>query len=586
MAYYEFPGSLPATVLNGESPFTGWGPDYYTWVYNDYQNAVNVPSPAALSIISVEPNPESGIEVTIQVDITENIIINENVLFAIPTINNGGNYTNMALALGYTDMPLTAIGESQQFIINIPIDPVWDYSELNFVAVLQSGVFGREIDRPILQAAQSESAFPFINAEVIGNIIDQYSSEPVANANIRLGGFETVTDENGDYALPLMIGSYNVYVEDEDYNDFVGQFTIAGNTEVLDITLVRAQLAPNDLAGFPLGNDELELEWVMPGKIKGVREDFDDGVLPEGWSNDSGNWLITDNGSSSTYTIPDFDGYYACITGNNGGMLNLPVFDLSRINELDLTFNVYYRLQNGNSYDLSIMISIDGGNNWNNIYTVPSSSSWNNVNIDLSMYCGEGFDNVQLAFNGDSIGGSDSGCAIDDVICGRGFRNWDILGYNLYEEGNSVPINGNVLIDNRNYSIPLPTVVSSFYVTAMYDTGESQSSNIYVFNSLSGDDHQIETQELQLNAYPNPFNPSTNINYNLSSKLKVVLQVFNVKGQKVRTLVNETQNAGYHNIVWNGKDDNSRNVTSGIYFYKFKINEIDYTNVKKVILLK
>jgi len=589
MAYYEFPGSIPATVINGESPFTGWGSAYYNWIYDGYQSAVNVSSPAILAVNSVAPNAESGIDVTVQVDITETINSTDNILFVILTVYYDAVYFNMALTLGYTDMPLTAIGESQQFVLNIPIDPAWDYSELNFVVVIQNGEFSREIDRPVLQTAQTESSIPFQNAEVTGTVIDTYSQEPVVGAEVRFGGFQTTTDTNGNYILPLMEGAYNVHVNAEDYDEYIDFATINGIGNVLDISLERQKLAPNDLAGFPLGNDELELEWVKPGKIKGVREHFDGGILPEDWSNDSGNWLITDNGSTSTFTIPDFDGNYACITGNNNGMLTLPEFDLSRIVELDLNFNVYYRTQNGNSYNLSVMVSTDGGINWDNIYTVPSSSSWHDVEVDLSMFCGAGFETVQLAFSGDCMGGTDSGCAIDDVVCGRGFRDWDILGYNLYEEGNSVPINGNVLIDNRNYLISLPNVGSSFYVTAMYDTGESQSSNIYVFNSSSSDNHQIAKQDLQLNAYPNPFNPSTKISYHLDSELHVELSIYNIKGQRIRTLVNEKQPAGNHAIIWNGRDDKNSQAASGIYFYEVHINSnevSDYASVKKIILMK
>jgi flagellar hook assembly protein FlgD len=62
------------------------------------------------------------------------------------------------------------------------------------------------------------------------------------------------------------------------------------------------------------------------------------------------------------------------------------------------------------------------------------------------------------------------------------------------------------------------------------------------------------------------------------------IEVFNIKGQKVKTLVNEHMTAGDHNVVWNGKDANNKSVSSGIYFYKMKSGNDSST--KKMILMK
>ncbi len=92
-----------------------------------------------------------------------------------------------------------------------------------------------------------------------------------------------------------------------------------------------------------------------------------------------------------------------------------------------------------------------------------------------------------------------------------------------------------------------------------------------------------KTYDLMQN-YPNPFNPSTIISYQLPENQTVTLDIFNEIGQKIRTLVNETQSAGQHNVTWNGKNDFGLSVSSGIYFYRIKAG--NYINVKKMILLK
>ncbi|MCF8356725.1 MAG: C10 family peptidase [Melioribacteraceae bacterium] len=82
--------------------------------------------------------------------------------------------------------------------------------------------------------------------------------------------------------------------------------------------------------------------------------------------------------------------------------------------------------------------------------------------------------------------------------------------------------------------------------------------------------------------YPNPFNPTTTINYSIAEEGTVELTVYNIKGQKVVTLVNEIKEAGQHSIVWNGKDNNNKTVSSGIYFYRLSTGK---RNMKKKMLL-
>ena len=88
-----------------------------------------------------------------------------------------------------------------------------------------------------------------------------------------------------------------------------------------------------------------------------------------------------------------------------------------------------------------------------------------------------------------------------------------------------------------------------------------------------------------LNAnYPNPFNPTTNISFALPIDSKVSLKIYNVAGQLVRTLVNETMVAGTHTVTWNGANSNGEKVASGIYFYK--LNAGDYSKTMKMVMTK
>lgn len=83
---------------------------------------------------------------------------------------------------------------------------------------------------------------------------------------------------------------------------------------------------------------------------------------------------------------------------------------------------------------------------------------------------------------------------------------------------------------------------------------------------------------------PNPFNPSTTISFSLKKNSNVSIIVYNVKGQKVKSLVSDSYNQGTHSIVWNGLDDNNRPVSSGVYFYRMVSDEFQST--KKAIMMK
>jgi flagellar hook assembly protein FlgD len=70
------------------------------------------------------------------------------------------------------------------------------------------------------------------------------------------------------------------------------------------------------------------------------------------------------------------------------------------------------------------------------------------------------------------------------------------------------------------------------------------------------------------NNYPNPLNPSTTIRFGLAESVDVNLQIYNVNGQLIKSLESGVCEAGFHEAVWNGDDNNGKNVSSGIYFYK------------------
>jgi len=84
--------------------------------------------------------------------------------------------------------------------------------------------------------------------------------------------------------------------------------------------------------------------------------------------------------------------------------------------------------------------------------------------------------------------------------------------------------------------------------------------------------------------YPNPFNPETVIEYQLPKEASVRLQVYNLLGQHIRTLVDEQKEAGYHQVKWDGKDASGKQVTSGMYIYAIEAG--DFRMTKKMVKMQ
>jgi hypothetical protein len=96
--------------------------------------------------------------------------------------------------------------------------------------------------------------------------------------------------------------------------------------------------------------------------------------------------------------------------------------------------------------------------------------------------------------------------------------------------------------------------------------------------------YQLPVTDYHLTNYPNPFNPETKIVFNLPESGNVKLEIYNIKGQKVKTLLDCYMNPGRSEMIWDGKDDNGKRVGSGVYFYQLQTP--DQNIYRKMLLLK
>ncbi len=106
----------------------------------------------------------------------------------------------------------------------------------------------------------------------------------------------------------------------------------------------------------------------------------------------------------------------------------------------------------------------------------------------------------------------------------------------------------------------------------------------YIDRFTGSDDVVAANGKLTARNYPNPFNPETQISFNMPANGHVSVKVYNSKGQLVRTLMNANLDKGQKNITWNGTDNNNKNVASGVYFYK--VETANQSVMNKMLLMK
>ena len=84
--------------------------------------------------------------------------------------------------------------------------------------------------------------------------------------------------------------------------------------------------------------------------------------------------------------------------------------------------------------------------------------------------------------------------------------------------------------------------------------------------------------------YPNPFNPTTTLRYDIPENSHVTITIYDMLGRQVKTIINQTQDAGYRSVIWDATNDYGKPVSAGMYLYQIQAGE--YISTKKMVLLK
>ena len=207
------------------------------------------------------------------------------------------------------------------------------------------------------------------------------------------------------------------------------------------------------------------------------------------------------------------------------------------------------------------------------------------------------------------VGGSISGHVYDlegfplsgcDVMAFHGsFSQWGMV---TIPKGNTTSFDGSYKIGGLrtgDYIVVASTETECYEIWYDNQTSPATASLVHVTmpSDHSGIDFNLPTAvetedelaqrpaefELHQN-YPNPFNPVTRIEYTIKKRGHVALRIYNILGERVRTLLDQDQLAGFYQINWDGENDKGKAVSSGLYLYKLEVN--GFSQAKRMLLLK
>jgi len=243
----------------------------------------------------------------------------------------------------------------------------------------------------------------------------------------------------------------------------------------------------------------------------------------------------------------------------NGNRFYISVFDVDPCNNA----KIFFFEDVGTSYTITDSVDLGGPNVWtflnstltinNNVLVVGDNLLGNDPNG------GDGFHAVFTIFN------SNGETRTSQINSQTDFTSYQ----GLAENGGHIYT---ILLVRSYFGGP-----RTFFFTELSD----------VYNSAVGnDDPDTPAPQLNLICYPTPTRVGNNVNVRFETKSRDIttIDVYNIKGQKVRTLVNSNFSAGQHQLTWNGRADNGTPVSSGIYFFRMKSG--NFTATRKIILIK
>jgi len=330
---------------------------------------------------------------------------------------------------------------------------------------------------------------------------------------------------------------------------------------------------------------------------------------------DIGGYIITDE-------IGNYDDYYQIPTGNDstiiepGGFLllwadkdseqgvlhveiklsvageQIGLFMQDSITVIDtLTFAEQ-------SDDISYGRYPDGSFRWQFMNPTPGTSNTADNVVPAAFSLSEPSNNTQITIDESNVNtgsitftwGASSDANGDSLYYLMRAASAEIGDHGLDTNATSIELSYlDIIEDMSENNVTAATLGWTVLVTDGIDTVEADNAPFSITidgaNALSAYLEGLIPDEFALHQnYPNPFNPTTTMRYDLPETDLVNITIYDMLGREVKTLINQTQDAGYRSVIWNANNDYGKPVSAGIYLYQIQAGE--YNSTKKMVLLK
>lgn len=377
---------------------------------------------------------------------------------------------------------------------------------------------------------------------ITGNVTLTNGDGNVQEVLISADGYNANPNANGEYVLQLPPGTYDLEVYLPGYlPQLVTDFLVpsAWTTSYQDFQLSEATIdyPPQNLTS-EIDVYNINLQWDPPGSVRSS---------------------LNKSGKGKTKTRNELEPDNPALILNNR---SLQGFNLYRndelyevINDISILEFCDAELDNG-VYEYYVTAVYEEGE------TVPSNLE--TVTIVLPPP-----DNLTI----------DSTPTGSNVIIFWDEPNEYVTGYRIYRNDQFLV----ETVSNYYFDQGVEPAVYTYGITCLY--GDYESEPVTGEIDLTSTDDNIIPAVTELSGnYPNPFNPATEIRFQLAEKGHVKLMVYNLKGQQVKVLLDTETAPGIYHVIWDGRDENGLPVSSGIYYYRMTTPQ--YTAVKKMIMLK
>ncbi|MGC8652365.1 MAG: carboxypeptidase regulatory-like domain-containing protein [Candidatus Kryptoniota bacterium] len=384
--------------------------------------------------------------------------------------------------------------------------------------------------------------------------------------------FKTTTDVNGNYSLKIPQGIYIAFVLDKGYfrvfynqkDNFLSADVIKLDSNITGINFVLTPIPPVVLGQISGSVVDSVTSSGVQARLVAFREKTASDTLKF----QVANVYFSDTDSSGAYVLKDLPpGSYR--------VLAIPLG--SYIPSFYSTAGFTTKWQNAS------LININGNSIAGaNIYVMPSNSS----------YAGYTYITGSVTSTSSSAFGIMKSAATVGVSGGLVYAtdaNGTIVGYGITGTDGSYTING---IAPGSYTVSADIVGYTSTLSSAsptYDaSGNPQPSTAYITanpvpTAVNEKPIQPTSYSLEQN-YPNPFNPTTQIVFSIPQTERVTIDIYNILGEKVATLVNGTLNAGTHIVTFDARNSSGSLLPTGVYFYR--LSTPDFTATRKMLLLK